>query len=130
DEWDVDRYFTLPYVSDGDELFKLDEAVWEVRRYCIPIDTRLSPKGTALQELDLRYIAAARKRPPQLFRTRVPGVIERELDPKNPANKALTWKNLYFGSPKRRSVRHALKSTSPRPFARFPPGAAGEQEGI
>jgi len=111
-EWDVDRYFTFPYMSDGDELFKLDEAVWEVRRYCIPLGRRMSPQGMPVAELDLQYIESARDRPPQLFRTTVPGVIEHELDPKSPAHKALTWKNLYFGNPKTKSVRHALKSTS------------------
>lgn len=111
-DWDVDRYFTFPYLTDGDELLQLDEAVWEVRRYCIPVDRRVSPQGTPVEELDLRYIKSARDRPPQLFRTTVPGVIERESDPKSPAYKALTWKNLYFGSPKRKSVTYALKSTS------------------
>lgn len=110
--WDVDRYFTFPYMSDGDELFKLDEAVWEVRRYCIPVDKRVSPQGTPVGDLDLRHIESARDRPPQIFRTTVPGVIDRELDPNSPAYKALTWKNLYFGNPRRKSVRHALKSTS------------------
>ncbi len=112
DEWDVDRYFTFPYLSDGDELFKLDEAVWEVRRYCIPVDKRVSPQGTPAEELDLRYVESARDRPPQIFRTTVPGVIEHELDPNSPAYKALTWKNLYFGNPRRKSVRYAPKSTS------------------
>lgn len=111
-EWDVDRYFTFPYLSDGDQLFKLDEAVWEVRRYCIPVDRRISPQGMSVRELDLRYIESARDRPPQLFRTMVSGVIERELNPTSPAYKALTWKNLYFGNTIRKSVRHALKSTA------------------
>ena len=70
------------------------------------------PKARQWEELDFRRIESARDRPPQIFRTTVRGVIERELDPNSPAYQALTWKNLYFGNSRRKTVRHAMKSTS------------------
>lgn len=112
DGWGVDRYFILPYGSDGDELFKLDETVWALRRYCTPVDSRISPQGTPAKDLDLRQILAARDRPPHLFRTTADGVIGRELRPEGAAHEALIWKNLYFGDPRVESVEHALSSTS------------------
>jgi HEPN domain-containing protein len=45
DSWEADRYFTYPYGTEGLELIHLDHAVWEIRRYCIPYGTRLSPGG-------------------------------------------------------------------------------------
>lgn len=112
DDWDVDRYFIFPYCGNGFELFTLDQTVWEVRRYCLPRDTRLSPQGTPVEQLDLRYIEDAANHPPQHFRTIVPGLVERKLEEKDAAHSALNWKNLYFGTRKRKSITHRLSSTS------------------
>lgn len=112
DQWDVDRYFTFPYGTDGDELFNLDETVWELRRYCSPVDRRVTPGGTPVDELELRHIEAAREFPPQVFHPKVPGLIERVIHAGGPAQKALTWKNLYFGKSKRKSIKHSLKMVS------------------
>jgi HEPN domain-containing protein len=104
--WDVDRYFIYPYGTDGLELIQLDRAVWEIRRYCITYSRRLSPLGTPLEEMDIRNIEEAFNRPPQSYRSRVPGFLDQVMnDRKNPSRPALIWKNLYFGANTRTSLR-------------------------
>jgi hypothetical protein len=99
-----------PYHREGLELVQLDRAVWDVRRYCIPVDPRLSPKGTPAADLDLRRIEDAINHPPQKFRPVSTGVLEEIVkDLKNTARPALIWNNLYFGPSLRKSVK--LKQT-------------------
>jgi len=113
ESWNVDRYFIYPYGSEGLELVQLDRAVWEVRRYCIPVDPQLSPKGTPVADLDLKRIERAINDPPQKFRSVSTGVLERVLDdPKNAARTALIWKNLYFGGSTRNSIKLKQKWSS------------------
>lgn len=110
EHWNVDRYFIFPYHGEGLELMQLDMSVWDVRRYCIPVNPRLSPKGTPVAQLDLERIERATDRPPQKFRSRSTGVLERVLDDrKNAARSALIWKNLYFGLGARKTIK--LKQT-------------------
>lgn len=110
ENWDVDRYFIYPYSGAGIGLVQLDMAVWDVRRYCIPIARGRTADGTPLAELDLRHIERAVEFPPQRFKSLNPGALERILaDPTSAARPALVWKNLYFGSRSRQSV--ALKRT-------------------
>jgi len=122
ESWDVDRYFIYPFGSEGLELVQLDKAVWDVRRYCTPVDSRVSPKGTPLADLELELIEGAWDDSPQKFRSASPGVLEKVLgDVKNAARQALVWKNLYFGRTERRSIK--LKQTwssSNSPLALYP----------
>jgi HEPN domain-containing protein len=122
ENWDVDRYFIYPYGGEGLELVQLDAAVWDVRRYCIPVDPRLSPKGTPLADLDLKHIERAMDDPPQNFRPLSTGVLERVLDdPKNAARSPLIWKNLYFGRSTRKSIKiKQTWSSSNSPLALHP----------
>jgi len=110
ENWDVDRYFLYPYGGAGLELVQLDRAVWDIRRYCIAVDSRLSPNGTPVADLDLKHIERATNDPPQKFRFLSKGLLELVLgDARNAARPALIWKNLYFGRSKRRSIK--LKQT-------------------
>src|ERR1017187_382802 len=120
--WDVDRYFIYPYHSEGLELVQLDSAVWDVRRYCIPVDPRLSPKGTPAADLDLRRIEDAINHPPQKLRPISTGLLERIVkEPKHAARPALIWKNLYFGPSLRKSIKIKQSwSSFNSPLAMYP----------
>ncbi|MBN9656577.1 MAG: HEPN domain-containing protein [Acidobacteria bacterium] len=105
EDWNVDRYFIYPYVGEGIGLIRLDMAVWDVRRYCLPIARGQTANGTPLAELDLRRIERAVDLPPHRFKSRCPGALEKILaDPTNAARPALVYKNLYFGAKSRQSV--------------------------
>jgi HEPN domain-containing protein len=109
------RYYETPYYTLGDELFRLDKAVWEIRRYARVMDysAKLSD-GRAINllshELERNKLAEARL--PQEFSI-IGGYLERILANRNhPSRSALVWHNMYFGAGRRTSVRHRRMSTS------------------
>jgi tetratricopeptide (TPR) repeat protein len=123
ENWDVDRYFIYPHGTHGLELMQLDRTIWEIRRYCIPRDRRISPKGTPAEALDLRRIENAVNYPPQKFRSIVPGFLDEVLSRKTHISRpALVWKNLYFGSSLRRSLASFRQTFSSynSPLAQYP----------
>jgi HEPN domain-containing protein len=123
DSWEADRYFTYPYCTEGLELIHLDHAVWEIRRYCIPYGTRLSPGGTPLEVLDIRRIEDAVNYPPQRYHSISNGLLDNILsDRKRLARGALVWNNLYFGANARKSLRNLKRtfSSNNSPLAIYP----------
>jgi hypothetical protein len=123
DSWEADRYFTYPYGTEGFELIHLDHAVWEIRRYCIPYGTRLSPGGTPLEVLDIRRIEDAVNYPPQRYHSISNGLLDDILsDRKSLARGALVWNNLYFGANARKSLRNLKRtfSSNNSPLALYP----------
>ncbi len=118
------RYFETMYHYAGDELMLLDRTVWEIRRYCQPINdtaTRSDGTETSLLEANLRKIKRAEDLPPQRFR--VPGGHLEEIvdNKKHPARAGLVWNNLYFGSRVRNTVRIQQRyGFSNSPLARHP----------
>jgi HEPN domain-containing protein len=103
------RYFeTSPYVMDND-LHLLDLLVWEVRRYCTPLNYSLPIGGEnkKMLEPELRRIESLSKGPPHKL-TIMDGELEKILkDKAHPARAALVYKNFRFGgrSRKRLSMR-------------------------
>jgi HEPN domain-containing protein len=123
DEYGSDRYFTFPYYADGLEIAKLDRAVWEIRRYCIPYNCGTSPKGTPIEALDKKHIEDAESRPPQAYRSLSPGPLDALIAGKRNtlARVALIWNNLYFGSSRRKSVALMQRFQSANsPLALYP----------
>lgn len=103
------RYYETPYFTKGGELFRLDKAVWEVRRYARVLDSVITlPDGSKLEMLnkELERNKRAESRPPQEFFIGG-GYLEQILSKRNhPSRPALVWHNLYFGTGRRKTVRH------------------------
>lgn len=112
------RYFETPFYSIGDELFKLDKAVWEIRRYARVLDyTVRTYRGAEVSLLshELKRNENA-EHTPQEFSI-IGGFLESIISKKDhPSRPALIWNNLYFGRRKRKSVscvRRSMSGNSP-----------------
>ena len=108
------RYYETPYYSRGDELFRLDRAVWELRRYARVLDYKLKIDGgreVHLLEHELKKNECAEGRPPQEFAI-IGGFLEKVLSKRDhPSRSALIWHNVYFGSGRRKTVKHRKMSS-------------------
>ena len=92
DEFGLYRYLEISNVAFGQNLVRLDRAVWELRRYCTLSD---EPKKFKLRSGVI---------PPKI---RIPGGYLEEVmdDVKSPAREPLLWSNAFFGKRQRRRVR-------------------------
>jgi len=103
------RYFETSYYSLGSEIFVLDRAVWEMRRYCTVLNYSLGkPNGEKKEmlEVELRRIEQSENDLPQKLQLQG-GYLEKVIrDKEHPARKALIWKNLYFGKRRRRNISY------------------------
>jgi HEPN domain-containing protein len=110
DIYGPDRYLTYPYSVEGSEILKLDQAVWEIRRYCIPYQRWKGRNGARLADMDVKQIVDGEKKPFQEYRPLIPGLLDNIIAQKtHPARPHLIWKNLYFGTSRR--TRVALSET-------------------
>lgn len=106
DVYGPDRYLTYPYAVEGLEMPKLDQTVWEIRRYCIPHNSGKSPSGSLIADLNMKQIVDGEGKPPQAYRTLFPGFLDSVIAKKaHPARQHLVWKNLCFGRSLRKSIR-------------------------
>ena len=109
------RYYETPYYVLGNELFLLDRAVWELRRYARVLDYKITDHaGTEVDLLaqELQANEGAEKRPPQDFFI-IGGHLEQVLSrADHPSRAALIWHNLYFGKKRRKFVRHRSYSAA------------------
>lgn len=109
------RYYETPYYTRGYELFSLDRAVWELRRYARVIDYKIKiDDGGDIHFLkhELAKNEQAEQRPPQEFSI-IGGHLERVLAKRDhPSRSALIWHNIYFGSGRRKTVKHQKMSSS------------------
>lgn len=107
------RYLDVSWHVLGHERFRLDRAVWEIRRYCRAFDQR-----TLTQ--DIATIEAGNTRPPHHFKVRG-GLLERILaDRKHPARPALVWQNAHFTSRLRKRVRVGGLHAENSPLSLYP----------
>jgi HEPN domain-containing protein len=107
-DYGPDRYFELPRTAKGDELYRLDRAVWEVRRFCAnyfyPHDNPLTRK---IEQAKLQYVQSEKIHLNRSsFKLDSGGFIEKVLySKKHPElRKALIWNNLFFGSRNRKRI--------------------------
>lgn len=108
DEYGPDRYFELPRSVAGDELFRLDSVVWQVRRFC---DDFFYPHTESvfrkMDQARLHYVQGKKiQKNRSRFRLDRSGFIESVLDgEKRPElRQALIWKNIFFGRKNRNKV--------------------------
>lgn len=128
DAYGQDRYFCKPTGTRGQEILQLDHAVWSVRRFCEDLDWLREASREKGTEWHARWIAYRQSRKcssnPMRFRLKHPGYLEDVLDGRaDPGQReTLVWKNLYFGSRRKKSVRMRLRRTARTPSHYFYPG--------
>ncbi|WP_084454905.1 HEPN domain-containing protein [Comamonas composti] len=102
------RYYEASYYNREFDIIRLDKAVWEIRRYCQPLNYEINLNdGTQKNMLHLnleRVKNSVSKKEKGSCITG--GVLENIIKDKNhPARKSLVWNNLFFGPSKRKSVK-------------------------
>lgn len=101
------RYFESSYYNLRHDLVRLDRMVWELRRYCQPLDQTLKT-GTGSIELlpmnleRLRQTSASKSKDTCIISGWLEGVIKKK---KHPSREALLWNNLFFGPSRRKTVK-------------------------
>jgi HEPN domain-containing protein len=95
------RYFDRVTYARGDEIHRLDETVWYIRRYCENLHFEVPDPVVGKKDI-VRERATSLKSPEllakpwrfRLFR----GLLEKILDGESsPARDALVWKNFFYG---------------------------------
>ncbi len=122
-----DRYFSQPRGTAGDELLKLDNAVWTIRRYCQDFTSLKKNKGLR-NNLDFgEYINFLQSEDCQkranTFRLSPPGYLERVLDDGEfkRQREYLIWKNFYYGANKKHRFNFTRKISGSTPGHYFFP---------
>lgn len=103
-----DRYYLTSYVVESGEVVKLDRAVWELRRYCQPLDYMDEDSNGVMKSVLHSQLERLHRAKDKVEKGTCisNGVLENILaDKKHPARDALVWKNLYFGPSRRRGVK-------------------------
>lgn len=106
------RYLTSSTYIIGDELLKLDESVWTIRRYCQNI--HWTPERKDLCEMIVEAInkpdnrESPRKYVP--FQGELESILKRTSN--DPARKALIWNNMFYGKRRSDKVTYSALSSS------------------
>lgn len=109
------RYYEVSYEIEPFDIVRLDRAVWELRRYCQPLDydiVDMNGKTVNLlaHELDRVHRAKAKHEKGTCV---MGGVLEKIIKKKDhPAREALIWNNLFFGPSRRKGVKMRPESES------------------
>ncbi len=102
------RYYEVSYDSQPFDIIRLDRAVWELRRYCQPLDydiRDLSGKTVNLLTLELQRIHRAKAKN-EKGTCVMGGTLEKIIEGKDPpAREPLIWNNLFFGPSRRKSLK-------------------------
>ncbi len=102
------RYFETPFRVYGEHIIHFDKAIWEIRRYCRPINISTPATEDAQKsnlDHELRLIEESENESPHLFK-RVDGLLEKILsDKRHPARSSLIWQNPYFGTKARKFIK-------------------------
>lgn len=101
------RYFEVSYDEEEFDILRLDCAVSEIRRYCQLLDVETEINGQRVNQLDsqLKRINTAKTLKPK-DTCIANGWIEQVLVNSTHASRSgLIWKNLYFGTSHRKSVK-------------------------
>ncbi len=102
------RYYEVSYDILPFDIVRFDRAVWELRRYCQPLDydtVDMNGKTVNLltHELDRVHRAKAKHEKGTCV---TGGILEKIVEKKDhPAREALIWNNLFFGPSRRKRVK-------------------------
>jgi len=103
-----DRYYLFSYENEPFDIVRFDRAVWELRRYCQPLDCdTIGMNGKTVNLLPHKLDGVRRAKEMHEKGTCISGgTLEKIIANKeHPAREALIWKNLFFGPSRRKSVR-------------------------
>jgi HEPN domain-containing protein len=102
------RYYEVSYDIRPFDIVRFDRAVWELRRYCQPLDydiveTNGKKVNLLTHELDRVHRAKAKHEKGTCV---MGGALEKIIEKKDhPAREALIWNNLFFGPSRRKGVK-------------------------
>lgn len=104
------RYLSAPFYAEKDYLLKLDEAVWDLRFFCQPVETNLRKIKDKTKLLDYSLRGGSL----------IPfGVLEKVIRNKEgkfrKIRENLIWKNFRFGSRRKKSIKFASGVWSKNP---------------
>ena len=108
DDGAEDRYYLVSYDIEPFDIVRFDRAVWELRRYCQPLDyDTVDINGKTVNSLTHEIDRIHRAKEKQEKGTCITGgILEEIIEKKNhPARKSLIWNNLYFGPSRRKAVK-------------------------
>jgi hypothetical protein len=117
------RYLEVSWASHSLELVKLDRAVWEIRRYCQPLDWEIEFKGKMVDMLALNLKKVSGIKDVTHGNTRLTGgLLEKIINNKNdPSRPGLIYKNLFYSSSKRKKVKmRSVTSSENSPLSLAP----------
>lgn len=99
------RYLEVSWHARRSELTILDRAVWEIRRFC-NAGIYCYKQSPLVKPIDIELIHLRDIHNLTYENTYIPGGrIEKLLkQPRHPAKKELSWKNLYYSNSKRKTV--------------------------
>jgi hypothetical protein len=116
------RYLSKATYATGDELRRLDEAVWVLRRACQDFDWTPDVNGSPKNLRPVLVAQSSRpehRKTPALYRPfgAIDGYLEKILkaSKRDPAHQALVWKNMFFGNRQRHQVTYTQFSSSENP---------------
>lgn len=108
DDGAEDRYYLVSYDIEPFDIARFDRAVWELRRYCQPLDydtTEMNGKTVNLLTHELDRVHRAKEKH-EKGTCITGGILEKIVEKKDhPAREALIWNNLFFGPSRRKAVK-------------------------
>jgi len=116
------RYLTTSSYNAPDAMHKLDELIWNVRRYCkYIVDSGLGIEGAkempGMKEAVINSINNPYYQDKPIDFRLINGELEKIIKRphKDPARKALIWANLFYGKKNRKVVKFSSMSSSEIP---------------
>lgn len=108
DDGAEDRYYLISYDIKPFDIARFDRAVWELRRYCQPLDYEIIDINGKMQNLlthELDRVHRAKEKH-EKGTCITGGVLEKIIEKyDHPAREALIWNNLFFGPSRRKAVK-------------------------
>lgn len=108
DDGAEDRYYVVSYEIEPFDIARFDRAVWELRRYCQPLDyDTVGMNGNTVNLLTHELDRVHRAKEMHEKGTCISGgILEKIIEKKDhPAREALIWNNLFFGPSRRKTVK-------------------------
>jgi hypothetical protein len=101
------RYFEVSYHNYRHDLIHIDKAVWELRRYCQPLDYTIQTSTGLVNLLQpnlqrLRHEIAIESKETCIMNGWLEGVMRKK---DHATREPLLWNNLFFGPSKRKKVK-------------------------